>query len=137
MQSSKINQCKQSQCATYFSCNQQLILRRGCVKNRSDVLYLCGFFCYLSVARLWESAREFTFQFLCVYMRVCVIAWPAVCMLTTLILCVEPLAWEPIYSASPRVSLPLSHSSSHYDSSKPYEQGEKVTFHPPELSLNS
>lgn len=44
----------------------------------------------------------------------CKLSCPAVCMLTTLILCVEPLAWEhDALRLLPPRSLPLPHSSSH------------------------
>lgn len=64
---------------------------------------LCGFLCYLSAA-CWEFTREFTFWFVCVRLSFCV------CTLTTLILYVEPPAWEPAHFAStcPRLFLPHS-----------------------------
>lgn len=63
---------------------------------------LCGFLCYLSVARSWESSREFTFQFVCASLWALVFC--CVSTLTTLILYVEPLAWELAHSSSPPVS---------------------------------
>lgn len=55
---------------------------------------------------------------------------PAVCMLTTLILYVEPLAWEPTHSTSPPVSSSLT-LSLFLSLQNPFVlRGEKVTFHP-------
>lgn len=97
---------------------------------------LCGFLCYLSAA-CWEFTREFTFWFVCVCLSFCV------CTLTTLILYVEPLAWEPAHfaSTSPRLFLPHSLVLSLSLCRKPSAlKGERVTLYPQtptELSLNS
>lgn len=42
----------------------------ACEKNTDLMFYiLCGLLCYLSVAGLWEYAREFTFQFVSVRLQ--------------------------------------------------------------------
>lgn len=85
----------------------------GCVKNRSDVV-LSVWVPLLSVcSALVGNLRggvHISVWGACVC--VCALLCPAACMLTTLILYGEPLAWEPTHSASPPVSssLSLSHS---------------------------
>lgn len=53
------------------SVHPAVILERGRVKKNTDLMFyiLCGLLCYLSVAGLWEYAREFTFQFVSVRLQ--------------------------------------------------------------------
>lgn len=85
----------------------------GCVKNRSDVV-LSVWVSLLSVcsALVGNLGGGVHISVWGACVCVCELLCPAACMLTTLILYVEPLAWEPTHSASPPVSssLSLSHS---------------------------
>ncbi|MEQ2298498.1 hypothetical protein AMECASPLE_005788 [Ameca splendens] len=92
---------------------------------------LRGFFCYLCVAHTCGNVRwEFVFQPMPVCD--CKLSCPVVRMLTTLILYIEPLAWEPICSASrstpppPPICLPLSNALGLTVS---VSRGEKFTFY--------
>lgn len=78
---------------------------------KTDLMFyiLCGFLCYLSVARLWEFTREFTFQCVCV------------CLWALMSCCVYVNHTHPVCRATrlgtdalrlTPLSLPLSHSRS-------------------------
>lgn len=104
---------------------------------------LRGFLCYLCAAHTCGNVRwEFVFQ--AVPAWDCKLSCPAVRMLTTLILYVEPLAWEPICSAlrstpPPSPTPPLTAPpksvflSLLLGLSVSVPRGEKVTFLPTTL----
>ena len=90
-------------CIRVWVCEQQIWCFTFCVGSFVICLqHACG------------NLRGSSHFSLCVWLCVCPRAWaselscPAVYMLTTLILYVEPLDWEPTHSASPRASSPLS-----------------------------
>lgn len=84
----------------------------ACEKNTDLMFYiLCGLLCYLSVAGLWEYAREFTFQFVSVRLQ----ALMSCCVYvnhTHPVRRATRLGTDALRLLPPR-SLPLPHSSSH------------------------
>lgn len=84
----------------------------ACEKNTDLMFYiLCGLLCYLSVAGLWEYAREFTFQFVSVRLQ----ALMSCCVYvnhTHPVRRATRLGTDTLRLLPPR-SLPLPHSSSH------------------------